>query len=139
MSLFAKFCICFIIFMIFSVVHNMLFQGHAASESVTHKTGISDFNFVVPGDYSCNKEAKKTVNNMATAYLRHFNLTDPYYSFDYQNVHFLAMATAKNMVIPYMINSAQYDFVKNDFKSAHENKNVNWIVVFVIKTFIFFC
>ena len=42
----------------------MLFQGYAASESDTHKTGISDFNFVVAGDFSCNKEAKKTVNNM---------------------------------------------------------------------------
>ena len=124
----------------------MLFQGYAASEFVTHKTGTSDFNFVVAGDFSCNKEAKKTVNNMATkkpeivltvgdhsyrksadcwfdtvspldtdgklkiafgehdiddnltkykTYLRHFNLTDPYYSFDYQNVHFLAMATGK--------------------------------------------
>jgi hypothetical protein len=158
----------------------MLFQGFADSESVTHKTGTSDFNFVVAGDFSCNKEARKTVNNMATkkpeimltvgdhsyrksadcwfdtvspldidgklkiafgehdiddnltkykTYLRHFNLTDPYYSFDYQNVHFLAMATAKNMVIPYMNNSTQYDFVKNDLKSAHENKNINWIVV----------
>jgi predicted phosphodiesterase len=134
----------------------------------------------VAGDFSCNKEAMKTVNNMATkkpeivltvgdhsyrksadcwfdtvspldtdgklkiafgehdiddnltkykTYLRHFNLTDPYYSFDYQNVHVLAMATAKNMVIPYLSNSAQYDFVKNDLKSAHENKDINWIVV----------
>ena len=135
---------------------------------------------MVAGDFSCNKEAKKTVNNMVTkkpeivltvgdhsyrksadcwfdtvspldtdgklkiafgehdiddnltkykTYLRHFNLTDPYYSFDYQNVHFLAMTTAKNMVIPYMNNSAQYDFVKNDLKSADENKNISWIVV----------
>ena len=182
MSLFAfKFlCICFIIFMTFSVVPHMLFQGYAASESDIHKTGTLDFNFVVAGDFSCNKEAKKTVSNMATknpeivltvgdhsyrksadcwfdivspldtdgklkiafgehdiddnltkynTYLRHFNLTDPYYSFDYQNVHFLAMATAKNKAIPYMNNSAQYDFVKNDLKSAHENKNVNWIVI----------
>ena len=28
-----------------------------------------------------------------------------------------------------MNNSAQYDFVKNDLKSAHENTNINWIVV----------
>ena len=182
MKLFAFkfFGICIIIYVIVSTVPNMFFQGYAASESDTHKTGTPDFNFVVAGDFSCNKEAKKTVNNMATkkpeiiltvgdhsyrksadcwfdtvspldtegklkiafgehdiddnltkykTYLRHFNLTDPYYSFDYQNVHFLAMATAKNMVIPYMNNSAQYDFVKNDLKSAHENKNINWIVV----------
>jgi predicted phosphodiesterase len=181
MSLFTfKFsCICLIILML-SVAPNMLFQGYASSETVTHKIGTSDFNFVVAGDFSCNKEAKKTVNNMATkkpeivltvgdhsyrksadcwfdtvspldtdsklkiafgehdiddnltkykTYLRHFNLTDPYYSFDYRNVHFLAMATPKNMVIPYMSNSTQYNFVKNDLKSAHENKNVNWIVV----------
>ena len=68
MSLFAFkfFCICFIIFVILSVMPNILFQGHAASQSVINKTGISDFNFVVAGDFSCNKEAKKTVNNMAT-------------------------------------------------------------------------
>ena len=28
-------------------------------------------------------------------YLRHFNMTKPFYSFNYQNVHFLAMATGK--------------------------------------------
>ena len=44
----------------------ILFQVYAASESVINKTGTSDFNFVVAGDFSCNKEAKKTVNNMAT-------------------------------------------------------------------------
>ena len=173
-------CISFIISLIFSGAPNILFQGYAASESVAHMTGTSDFNFVVAGDFSCNKEAMKTINNMATkkpeivltvgdhsyrksadcwfdtvspldtdgkmkitfgehdiddnltkynTYLRHFNLTDPYYSFDYQNVHFLAMATGKNKVIPYMSNSTQYDFVKNDLKTAHENKNINWIVV----------
>ena len=68
MSLFAfKFlCICFIIFMTFSVVPHMLFQGYAASESDIHKTGTLDFNFVVAGDFSCNKEAKKIANSMAT-------------------------------------------------------------------------
>jgi hypothetical protein len=144
------------------------------------RNSYPDFNFVAAGDFSCNKEAKKTVNNMAikkpeivltvgdhsyrksadcwfdtvspldtegkfkiafgehdvddnltkyNTYLRHFNLTDPYYSFDYQNVHFLAMATPKNAVIPYLNNSAQYNFIKNDLKDAHENKNINWIVV----------
>jgi hypothetical protein len=150
------------------------------SDADANTDNYSDFNFVVAGDFSCNKEARKTVNNMASknpeivltvgdhsyrksadcwfdtvspldtgdrfkiafgehdvddnltkynTYLRHFNLTDPYYSFDYQNVHFLVMTTAKNSVIPYMYNSAQYDFVNNDLRSAHENKNINWIVV----------
>ena len=145
MSLFTfKFlCICFIV-LILSVAPNLLFQGYASSETVTHKIGTSHFNFVVAGDFSCNKEDKKTVNNMATkkpeivmtvgdhSYRKSadcwFDTVSPY-SFDYQNVHFLAMATPKNMVIPYMSNSAQYNFVKNDLKSAYENKNIYWIVV----------
>jgi hypothetical protein len=40
----------------------------------------------------------------------------PFYSFDYQNVHFLAMATAKNQIIPYNITSEQYQFVKEDIE-----------------------
>lgn len=47
-------------------------------------------------------------------YLKHFNMVRPFYSFDYQNVHFLAMATAKNQIIPYNITSEQYQFVKED-------------------------
>ena len=31
-----------------------------------------------------------------TEYMKHFNMDSPYYSFDYGNVHFLSMATAKN-------------------------------------------
>jgi hypothetical protein len=68
-------------------------------------------------------------------YLRHFNLTNPYYSFDYGNVHFLSMATAKNKVIPYNETSKQYEFVKDDLKRAYENKSINWIVVYSFRTF----
>jgi hypothetical protein len=39
--------------------------------------------------------------NKYNDYLQHFNMTKPYYSFNYQNVHFLAMTTAKNSIIPY--------------------------------------
>ena len=62
-------------------------------------------------------------------YLEHFNLTKPYYSFDYQNVHFLVMATSKNSVIPYMSDSEQYEFVKQDLIKAHDNKSIDWIIV----------
>lgn len=74
MNLFAFmfFGICLIIYVIVSAVANVFFQGYAASESDTHKTATSDFNFVVAGDFSCNKEAKKTVNNMATKNQRLF-------------------------------------------------------------------
>lgn len=68
-------------------------------------------------------------------YLRHFNLTKPYYSFDYQNVHFLAMATASNSVIPYKKGSEQFNFVKEDLANAHNNKNIDWIVVYSFRPF----
>ena len=44
-------------------------------------------------------------------YMKQFNLVNPFYTFDYQNVHFLAMATAKNRIIPYNVSSAQYRFI----------------------------
>jgi calcineurin-like phosphoesterase family protein len=68
-------------------------------------------------------------------YLKHFNLTRPYYSFNHKNVHFLAMATAKNNIIPYAVNSQQYEFVRNDLKMAHENKSIDWIIVYSFRPF----
>ena len=68
-------------------------------------------------------------------YLKHFNLTKPYYSFNSHNVHFLAMATAKNNLIPYLNTSQQYQFVKNDLKLAHDNKSIDWIIVYSFKPF----
>ncbi|HEX9318856.1 MAG TPA: metallophosphoesterase [Nitrososphaeraceae archaeon] len=62
-------------------------------------------------------------------YMKHFNLSKPYYSFDYQNVHFLVMATAKNEVVPYLNGSDQYKFVKSDLKKAHRDTEIDWIIV----------
>lgn len=68
-------------------------------------------------------------------YLRHFNLTKPYYSFNYQNVHFLAMSTAKEGVTSYGNTSEQYRFVKQDLRDAHKNKSIDWIIVFGYRPF----
>lgn len=68
-------------------------------------------------------------------YLERFNLTKPFYSFDYQNVHFLVMATAKNKKVPYMNDSEQYEFVNQDLKKAHSNKSIDWIVVSTFRPF----
>jgi hypothetical protein len=51
--------------------------------------------------------------------MKHFNMESPYYSFDYGNVHFLSMATAKNRVIPYNETSEQYEFIIDDLKREH--------------------
>ncbi len=68
-------------------------------------------------------------------YIKHFNLTKPYYSFDYQNVHFLVMATAKNKLIPYLNDSEQYDFVVNDLRNAFNNNSIHWIIVSSFRPF----
>ena len=68
-------------------------------------------------------------------YMKHFNLTKPYYSFDFQNVHFLAMSTARNTIIPYLLGSDQYNFVNADLDSASKNKNIDWIVVYSFRSF----
>lgn len=59
-------------------------------------------------------------------YMNQFNLTKQFYSFDYQNVHFLAMSTEDS----YEKGSMQYRFVDNDLKKAASNNNIDWIVVF---------
>lgn len=59
-------------------------------------------------------------------YMNQFNLTKQFYSFDYQNVHFLAMSTEDS----YEKGSMQYHFVDNDLKKAASDNNIDWIVVF---------
>jgi predicted phosphodiesterase len=63
-------------------------------------------------------------------YLRHFNMTKPYYSFEYENVHFVALATAKEGVTPYSKMSEQYVFVKEDLENAQKKENIDWIIVY---------
>ncbi len=53
-------------------------------------------------------------------------MSQEYYSFDYGNVHFIALATE----IPYDINSPQYNFVKNDLEAVCQNPMIKWIVVY---------
>ncbi|MFB5600560.1 MAG: LamG-like jellyroll fold domain-containing protein [Nitrososphaeraceae archaeon] len=62
-------------------------------------------------------------------YLSHFNLNSQYYSFNVQNVHFLAMATE----LSYGSGSSQHTFVKNDLNSASKDPNIDWIIVFLHK------
>jgi hypothetical protein len=64
--------------------------------------------------------------SLLTEYMRHFNLADQYYSFDYQNVHFLVMSSEDS----FSEDSEQYDFVKNDLEKASTNSSINWIVTY---------
>ena len=68
-------------------------------------------------------------------YIRHFNLESPFYSFDHQNVHFLAMSTGKSLYIPYVNGSAQYNFINDDLNKAANNPNIDWIIVYGYRPF----
>jgi Calcineurin-like phosphoesterase len=59
-------------------------------------------------------------------YMNHFGVTEQYYSFDYRNIHFLALSTE----IPFLVNSTQYNFVKNDLSKAASDPNIDWIIVY---------
>lgn len=59
-------------------------------------------------------------------YLNYFKLNRQFYSFNYQNVHFIAMSTE----VPYEHGSKQYHFVKNDLRRTVSNPDIDWVVVF---------
>lgn len=78
-------------------------------------------------------------NSRLQDYVSRFNLTNPYYSFNYGKVHFLAMSSVipfDNQTVPYRLlrdESGQHDFVSNDLYAASQNKSINWIVVYLYK------
>jgi hypothetical protein len=65
--------------------------------------------------------------SVLTELMEHFGLTNRYYSFDYQNVHFTVM----DDYIPDAdeIGSEQYRFVQNDLAKAAADPNIDWIIV----------
>lgn len=78
---------------------------------------------IVFGDHEYNfKNSSRLMQ-----YLDRFNLDKQYYSFDYQNAHFLAMSSE----VPVDIESKQYTFVKNDLQAASKNASINWIIVYL--------
>jgi predicted MPP superfamily phosphohydrolase len=60
-------------------------------------------------------------------YVDKFNLVSQYYSFNYENIHFLGMSAE----IPFDKNSEQYKFVDSDLMTASNNASIHWIVVFM--------
>lgn len=71
-----------------------------------------------------NKDKPEPLSNQ---YMDEFDLQSQYYSFDYENIHFLALTTA----IPYDSESEQYKFAENDLKTAKSNPKIKWIISFL--------
>jgi Calcineurin-like phosphoesterase len=57
---------------------------------------------------------------------RNHNLTSPYYSHDFQNIHFISMSTEH----PFEVGSKQYEFIKKDLEQiSKKNQDIDWIIV----------
>jgi hypothetical protein len=137
-----------------------------------------DINFIAAGDWSCNKETKKTINKITklkpelvlglgdytyknispqcwfdisepiddiikiaignhdldyqSSYyqlLDHYNLPEPYYSFDFYNIHFIAISSEH----PFEKGSKQYEFIKSDLEESLQDPSILWRIVFLHK------
>lgn len=62
-------------------------------------------------------------------YMNSFGLAKQYYSFNYQNIHFLVLSTE----LSYVKGSQQYIFAENDLAEASANPEIKWIVVYYHK------
>lgn len=59
-------------------------------------------------------------------YREFFGLEKQYFSFNFENIHFLSLSTE----VPYDDDSEQYDFVISDLKKYSKNPFIDWIIVF---------
>ena len=58
--------------------------------------------------------------------MNYFGLKEQYYSFNYKNMHFLALSTE----IPFDVESRQYEFAKRDLEKYSKDPFIDWIIVF---------
>ena len=63
---------------------------------------------------------------LVNQYLKYFKIAKTYYSFDFENIHFIAIDTNA----PLDVNSEQFKFVKSDLEKAASNKSISWIIPF---------
>ena len=90
---------------------------------------------VTLGEHDIDSNDNQDSTSRFSQFIRHFDLDKPFYSFDYQNAHFLAMSTGKDDLVPFGIGSAQYNFTVNDLAKASNNKEIKWIIVYGYRPF----
>jgi 3',5'-cyclic AMP phosphodiesterase CpdA len=64
-------------------------------------------------------------SSLLNQYMSHFGLSEQYYSFNYQNTHFVVLSTEQGS------SSSQYDFAKSDLARASSNSSIDWIIVYM--------
>jgi hypothetical protein len=63
--------------------------------------------------------------------VKYHNLTNPYYSHNFRNIHFLSLSTEH----PFEEGSKQYEFIKSDLEKVSKNQTIDWIIVHNHKPF----
>src|SRR5919108_5960069 len=102
--------------------------------------GLGDYSYKTTADCwlaivdPIDEKMKITIGNhddisssLLNQYMSHFSLSKQYYSFEYQNAHFVVLSTEQTS------SSSQYSFVKSDLAKASSNPNINWIIVYMHK------
>jgi len=64
--------------------------------------------------------------SLLNQYMSEFGLTKQFYSFNYHNVHFLALSTE----LPLGIGPEQYEFVENDLIASSSNSSIDWTIAY---------
>ena len=58
---------------------------------------------------------------------KNHNLTSPYYSHDFKNIHFISLSTEH----PFEERGKQYKFIKTHLENASNNPNIEWIIILI--------
>jgi predicted phosphodiesterase len=61
-------------------------------------------------------------------YLKHYGLKNEYYSFDYENIHFLGISTKIGNISD---DYEQLEFIRNDLEKNYQNSDTEWTIVFM--------
>jgi hypothetical protein len=61
--------------------------------------------------------------------LPHYNLQEPYYSFNFHNIHFIAISSEH----PFEEGSKQYEFIKNSLEESLQDPSILWRITFMHK------
>ena len=81
---------------------------------------IADKTKIVIGNHEADS------SKLRKDYMNYFGLKEQYYSFNYKNMHFLALSTE----IPFDAESRQYEFAKRDLEKYSKDPFIDWIIVF---------
>jgi hypothetical protein len=97
------------------------------------------FDAIQPIDNTIDNAMKIVIGNHDVEdlqnYMNHFGLTKEYYSFDFKNVHFIALGTEEEYLdFNNDIAKEQLAFVKSDLEKASANPDIDWIIPFFHRT-----